>query len=209
MEVKKIHASEAYRNRAKLSYVHPLWFIKNLWQIHLRVSHMKFRGKNKVSNIMWAKLCGLIGWKHQNSFQYKLMQKISLSVSSKQASKHLVSSFPFSFMNDIHKPSHKKKNYLKYFADCTSSLKRSLWVCQGQKNLKRNSTSEVPVCCILKYIFYLHQEMLLFFSKHLTCSWFLRGYKVHHIRLSPLPKNFEYLPLRLLFRLAVFPKLIW
>ena len=77
---------------------------------------MKFRGKNKVSNIMWAKLCSLIGRKHQNSFQYKLMQKISLSVSSTQASKHLVSGFPFSLMNDIHKPFHKKKNYLKYFA---------------------------------------------------------------------------------------------
>ena len=42
----------------------PLYgFIKNLWQIHLRDSHMKFTGKNKVSNTTRAKLCSLIGQK--------------------------------------------------------------------------------------------------------------------------------------------------
>ena len=44
-------------------------FIKNLWQIHLKDSHMKLTRKNKVGNTKWAKLCGLIGQKQQNSFQ--------------------------------------------------------------------------------------------------------------------------------------------
>ena len=44
-EIKKI---------AKLNYIHhPCDFIKNLWQIHLRESHMKFTGKNKVDKTMW------------------------------------------------------------------------------------------------------------------------------------------------------------
>ena len=159
---------------------------------------------------MWAKLCGLIGWKHQNSFQYKLMQKISLSVSSKQASKHLVSSFPFSFMNDIHKPSHKKKNYLKYFALTVPLPWKDL--CESAKVKKILKGTPLQKCLFVVFwytSFTCTKKCYFFFSRHLTCSWFLRGYKVHHIRLSPLPKNFEYLPLRLLFRLAVFPKLIW
>ena len=41
----------------------PYGFIKNLGQIHLRDSQVKFMGKNK------AKLCGLIGQNWQNSFQ--------------------------------------------------------------------------------------------------------------------------------------------
>ena len=40
-------------------------FIKNLQQIHLRDSQMKFTGKNKISNTTWTKLCGLIGQKWQ------------------------------------------------------------------------------------------------------------------------------------------------
>ena len=47
----------------------PYGFINNLRHINLRDSHVKFMGKNKVSNTMWAKLCGLIGQKQQNSFQ--------------------------------------------------------------------------------------------------------------------------------------------
>ena len=55
----------------------PLRFIKNLWQIHPKDSHMEFTGKNKVGNTMWAELCGLIGQRRENSFQ-KLAKKISL-----------------------------------------------------------------------------------------------------------------------------------
>ena len=39
----------------------PHGFIKNLWQIHLRNSCVKFTGKYKVGNATWARLCGLIG----------------------------------------------------------------------------------------------------------------------------------------------------
>ena len=69
-------------------------FIKNLWQIQLRDSHMKFTGKNKVGNIMWEKLHSLIGQKGKTVFR-KLMWKIPLSISGEQASKHLASSFLF------------------------------------------------------------------------------------------------------------------
>ena len=58
----------------------PYGFINNLWQIHLRDSHVKFMGKNKVSNTMWAKLCGLIGQKQQNSFQYTYIENFFVSV---------------------------------------------------------------------------------------------------------------------------------
>ena len=92
-----------------MNYIHPLWFyqkshgfIKNLWQIHLRDSHVKFMGKIRVGNTTWAKLIGLIGQKRQNSFS-KLTRKISLSVWCKQASRqastwlfsdfHMLSSF--------------------------------------------------------------------------------------------------------------------
>ena len=43
-------------------------FTKNLGQIHLRDSHIKFIGKNKVGNTIWAKLRGLIDQKRQNSY---------------------------------------------------------------------------------------------------------------------------------------------
>ena len=49
-------AAEACRNGAKLNYVHPpppsMALSKNLWQINLHTSHMKFMGKNKVDNTM-------------------------------------------------------------------------------------------------------------------------------------------------------------
>ena len=32
-------------------------------------SHVKFTGKNKVDNTLWAKSCAMIGQKQQNSFQ--------------------------------------------------------------------------------------------------------------------------------------------
>ena len=47
----------------------PYGFIKNLGQIHLRDSHVKFTGKNKVGYTTWAKLRDLIDQKQQNSFQ--------------------------------------------------------------------------------------------------------------------------------------------
>ena len=47
----------------------PYGFIKNIRQIHLRDSHVKFMEKNKVDNTTWAKLRGLIGQKRQNNFQ--------------------------------------------------------------------------------------------------------------------------------------------
>ena len=47
----------------------PYGFIKNLWQIHLSNSHMKFTWGNKVDNTTWAKSHALIGQKQQNSFQ--------------------------------------------------------------------------------------------------------------------------------------------
>ena len=46
-----MHAAEAYKNGAKLNYVHPPMVLsKNLRQIHLQDSHMKFTGKNKADN---------------------------------------------------------------------------------------------------------------------------------------------------------------
>ena len=44
-------------------------FIKNLPQLHLRDSYVRFSGKNKVDNTMWGKSCDLIGQNRQNSFQ--------------------------------------------------------------------------------------------------------------------------------------------
>ena len=47
-----------------------------------------------------------------------------------------------------------KKNYLEdFYSDCSSTLKISSWLCQGQKNLKMDSISEVSVYSILKYVF--------------------------------------------------------
>ena len=69
---KKIHTAEAYWNGAKLNYIQPpppYGFIKNLWQIHSKDSHMEFMGKNKVGNTTWTELCSLVGQKWQNSFQ--------------------------------------------------------------------------------------------------------------------------------------------
>ena len=58
-----------------------------------------------------------------------------------------------------------KKNYLKdFYSDCSSTLKISSWLCQGQKNLKMDSISEVSVYSILKYVFWLRQEILLNFQ---------------------------------------------
>ena len=59
----KTHAAKTYRNGAKLHYIPPYGFIKNLQLIHLRENHVKITGKNKVDNIIWAKLCSLIGQK--------------------------------------------------------------------------------------------------------------------------------------------------
>ena len=68
---KKIHAVEVYQNRVKLNQIHPPMDLskifsrsKSSWD-----SHVKFKGKNKVSHTRWAKLCSLIGQKWQNSFQ--------------------------------------------------------------------------------------------------------------------------------------------
>ena len=76
----------------------PYGFIKNLQQIHVRDSHMKFTGKNKVGNTTWAKLCSLIGQKWQNSFQYTHAENLfaNISQAGEQASQHLASSLPFS-----------------------------------------------------------------------------------------------------------------
>ena len=66
---KKIHAAKTYRNGAKLNYIYtPIVLLKMFWLIHLRESHVKFTGKNKVSNTMWAKLHSLIGQQQQNCF---------------------------------------------------------------------------------------------------------------------------------------------
>ena len=47
----------------------PIWFYQKSSLDPLRNSHMKFTGKNKVGNSMWAKSCTLIGQKWQNNFQ--------------------------------------------------------------------------------------------------------------------------------------------
>ena len=87
---KNIHAVEAYRNGAKLNYVHPYDFIKNLWQIYL---------KNKVGNTTWAKLCGLIGQKQQNSFQEIHTENSFVSI--RQAGEQVASTWPLAFLSQI------------------------------------------------------------------------------------------------------------
>ena len=71
LEIKK--KKKSYRSLQKWSeielYSHPYGFIKNLRQIHLKDSFVKFTGKIKVSNTTWAKLRGLIDQKRQSSFQ--------------------------------------------------------------------------------------------------------------------------------------------
>ena len=74
-------------------------FIKNLWQIHPRDSHVKFTEKNKVTNTTWAKLCGLIGQKWQKVFS-KHTCKIYLSVSGKQTSRQ-ASGWPAVFFSEL------------------------------------------------------------------------------------------------------------
>ena len=85
-KIKEIHAAEARRNAVKLNYVYNVYlslynpptpnthhpshgFFKNLPQLHLRYSYVRFSGKNKVDNTTWGKSCDLIGQKRQNSFQ--------------------------------------------------------------------------------------------------------------------------------------------
>ena len=76
-------------------YSPPYGFIKNLRQIQLRNSHMKFTGKKKSAipheqnYATWFVKSDIIVFS-------KLTRKISLSVSGEQASKHLASSFLFS-----------------------------------------------------------------------------------------------------------------
>ena len=50
----------------------PYGLIKNIWRIHLRESHVKFMGKNKVGKMTWLV-------KNGKSVFSKLMWKISLS----------------------------------------------------------------------------------------------------------------------------------
>ena len=58
-----------------MNYIHPLphGFIKNIWQIHPRDSHMEFTGKNRqyhVSKIMW------LDWsKTAKQFSVNLLEK--------------------------------------------------------------------------------------------------------------------------------------
>ena len=52
-------------------------FILNLLQNHLRDSHVKFTGKNKVGNTTWSKLHGLIGQKTTKQFSVNSRGKFS------------------------------------------------------------------------------------------------------------------------------------
>ena len=84
--------TEMERNRIMFTiYV----FMRNLWQIHLKDSHVKFTGKNKVSNTTWAKLRGLISKTVFSKLKWKIFL-FSIRQADKQVSKHLASSFPFS-----------------------------------------------------------------------------------------------------------------
>ena len=53
----------------------PLSFYQKSSVTHLRDSHMKFTGKNKVSNTTWAKLHGLIGQKPAKQFSVSSCRK--------------------------------------------------------------------------------------------------------------------------------------
>ena len=75
----------------------PSWYslIRNLWQIHSRHSHVEFTGKIKLTIPPQQ---NYVAWLVKNSKTVfsKVMQKISLSVSGKQASNHSAWSLPFS-----------------------------------------------------------------------------------------------------------------
>ena len=71
--------------------------IKNLWQIDSKDRHVEFTGKNKVTNTMWAKLCGLIGQKQQNSFQ--LTHTENFFVSIRQQARRQASAQPGAFLS--------------------------------------------------------------------------------------------------------------
>ena len=52
----KMYFAEAYRNGAKLNYIHPLWFYQKFSTDYRRHSHGKrIHGKNKVGSTTWAK----------------------------------------------------------------------------------------------------------------------------------------------------------
>ena len=53
----------------------PLPFYQKSSVTHLRDSHMKFTGRNKVSNTTWAKLHGLIGQKPAKQFSVSSRRK--------------------------------------------------------------------------------------------------------------------------------------
>ena len=91
----KIYFAEAYRNGAKLNYIHPLWFYQKFLTDYRRGSHgKKIHWKNKVGSTTWAKQCGLIGHKQQNSSHSFSVNYVRQA--GDQASKYLVSSFLFS-----------------------------------------------------------------------------------------------------------------
>ena len=96
---KKIHAAEAYRNEVKLNYVHPPYsFIKNLWQIHLTDSHMKFTGKINSAIPQQNYMAWLV--KNGKTVFSKFTWKISLSVSGEQVSRQ-ASTWPLVFLSQI------------------------------------------------------------------------------------------------------------
>ena len=74
----------------------PYVFTKNLGQIHLRDSHVKFTGKNKFN--MSHEQVNYLAWlaKNDKTVCSDTKRKISLSVSGEQASKNLGSGYPFS-----------------------------------------------------------------------------------------------------------------
>ena len=75
----------------------PYGSTKNLRQIQLRDSHVKFTGKNKLN--LSHEQVNYMAWldKNNKTVDSNIKQKISLSVSSQQASKHLASHYLFSY----------------------------------------------------------------------------------------------------------------
>ena len=73
----------------------PYVFTKNLEQIHLRDSHVKFTGKNKFN--MSHEQVNYLPWlfKNDKTVYSDTKRKISLPVSGEQASKNLASGYPF------------------------------------------------------------------------------------------------------------------
>ena len=67
---KKLPAAEAYRNGAKLNYVHPRMVLAKVFKrsIHV-ITTWNSREKNKVGNTTWAKSRPLIGQNRPNRFQ--------------------------------------------------------------------------------------------------------------------------------------------